>query len=224
MSQPIVIFDFDGTMIRRDSTLWLIRELLLVSWWKFPVVFAYLVGMFFARSGQPDRLQDLKCRCIGNLIKGKTLNELSGPLDQFQKRVLGVRVERTFDRVVEAVKSGMKVWVVTASPAIAIAHALQDYPLTVSGTSYALQNGRFTGALLGKPCFGEEKVSRVNDWLLSAGHTWGDAVEAWGDSPSDWPLMQKCSKRFWIATVQQKSDILVGIDPEGQHLYKAEQK
>jgi 2-hydroxy-3-keto-5-methylthiopentenyl-1-phosphate phosphatase len=44
MSQPIVIFDFDGTMIRRDSTLWLIRELLLVSWWKFPVVFAYLVG------------------------------------------------------------------------------------------------------------------------------------------------------------------------------------
>ena len=135
MSQPIVILDFDGAMIRRDSTLWLIRALLSANRWKLPVVFLYLVGMFFARSGQPDRLQALKFRCIGNLIKWKTLNELSGPLDQFQKRVLGVRVERTFDRVVEAVKSGMKVWVVTASPAIAIVHALQNYPLTVSGTS-----------------------------------------------------------------------------------------
>ena len=218
MSPPVVIFDFDGTMIRRDSTLWLIRELLSASWWKSPIVFVYLVGMFFARSGQPDRLQELKCRCIGSLIKGKALDELSQPLGRFQKRVLGEKVERTFDRVAEAVESGMQVWVVTASPAIAIAHALKDYPVAVSGTSYELRNGRFTGALLGKPCFGEEKVTRVDEWLLSERLSWDDAVEAWGDSPSDWPLMQKCDQRFWISTSQEKQACLKGIDPGGTHI------
>ena len=218
MSQPVVILDFDGTMIRRDSTLWLIRALLSVNRWKLPVVFLYLAGMFFARSGQPDRLQALKCRCIGRLIKGKTLDELSRPLDQFRKRVLGEKVERTFDRVSEAVESGMQVLVVTASPAFAIAHALQDYPLTVSGTSYELRNGCFTGALLGKPCFGEEKVSRVDEWLLSETFSWEDAVEAWGDSPSDWPLMQKCAQRFWISTNQAKQSCLMGIDTGGTHI------
>ena len=218
MSQPIVILDFDGTMIRRDSTLWLMRELLSLSWWKSPVVFAYLVGMFFARDGQPDRLQELKCRCIGSLIKGKTLDELNRPLDQFRKRVLTEKVECTFDRVIEAVENDMKVWVVTASPAIAIAHALKDYPLTVTGTAYELRNGRFTGALLGKPCFDEEKVNRVNEWLLSNGHTWADAAEAWGDSPSDWALMQKCPERVWICKDLEKMESLKVLDPEGVHL------
>lgn len=218
MSPRIVIFDFDGTMIRRDSTLWLIRELLSVSWWKLPVVLLYLVGMFLARSGHPDRLQALKCRCIGNLIKGKTLDELSQPLDRFRKRVLDEKVARTFDRVAEAVESGMKVWVVTASPAIAIAHALKDYPVIVSGTSYELRDDHFTGALLGKPCFGEEKVSRVDEWLLSETFSWEDAVEAWGDSPSDWPLMQKCAQRFWISTSQAKQSCLQGIDSDGTHI------
>jgi HAD superfamily phosphoserine phosphatase-like hydrolase len=218
MSRRIVIFDFDGTMIRRDSTLWLIRELLPVSWWKSPVVFVYLVGMFFARNGNPDRLQELKCRCIGSLIKGKALGELSQPLDQFQKRVLGEKVERTFDRVTEAVESGMTVWVVTASPAIAIAHALKDYSVTVSGTSYELQNDRFTGALLGKPCFDEEKVNRVSGWLLSETLAWRDAVEAWGDSPSDWALMQKCDQRYWVSTSKAKQTCLMEIDPDGTHI------
>ncbi|MGJ8638300.1 MAG: HAD family hydrolase [Opitutaceae bacterium] len=220
MSQPIAILDFDGTMIRRDSTLWLIRALLSERWLKLPVVVIYLAGMFFARYGQPDRLQELKCRCIGSLIKGKTLDELSVPLDKFQTRVLGEKVARTFDRVDEAEENGMKVWVVTASPAIAIAHALKDYPLIVTGTAYELVNGRFTGALLGKPCFGEEKVNRVDEWLLSSGHTWGDAVEAWGDSPSDWPLMQRCGQRFWIASSRAKQACLKGIDPDGQHYFE----
>jgi HAD superfamily phosphoserine phosphatase-like hydrolase len=174
--------------------------------------------MFLARSGQPDRLQALKCRCIGRLIKGKTLDELSRPLDQFRKRVLGEKVARTFNRVTEAVESGMQVLVVTASPAIAIAHALKDYPVTVSGTSYELRNGRFTGALLGKPCFGDEKVDVMDAWLMNSKRSWSDAVEAWGDSPSDWPLMQKCPERVWICKDSEKMESLKVLDPEGVHL------
>jgi len=81
MSQQILVFDFDGTMIKRDSTLWLIRALLRENWLKAPLTFFYLAGMFFARSGKPERLQELKCRCIGHLIRGKTLEGLKASLD-----------------------------------------------------------------------------------------------------------------------------------------------
>ena len=152
------------------------------------------------------------------MIKGKTLDELSRPLGQFQKRVLGEKFERTVDRVTEAVESGRIVWVVTGSPASAISHALQDYPVIVSGTSYELRNGRFTGALLGKPCFGAEKVNCVDEWLRSEKLSWEDAQEAWGDSPSDWQLMQKCSQRCWISTCRAKQASLIKIDPGGTHI------
>jgi len=218
MSQQIVVFDFDGTMIRRDSTLWLIKELFWVNWLKLPITFAYLVGMFCARSGKPEHLQELKCKCIGNLIKGKTLEGLKASLDRFRNKVLSAQVDQSFARIMEAADRGQRVVVVTASPEIAIAHALKDFPVTVVGTSYIILNGRYTGALLSPPCFGSEKVKRMDAWLSHANLLWEDVVEAWGDSPSDWPLMGKCDKRVWISGSQQKSEVLRVLDPEGQHL------
>jgi phosphoserine phosphatase len=101
---------------------------------------------------------------------------------------------------------------------MAIAHALKDLPVTVVGTPYDSSNGRYTGALRSPPCFGSEKVDRMEAWLSASGLDWAAAAEAWGDSPSDWPLMQKCGKRVWVCRSDQKTEVLKGIDPEGQHL------
>jgi phosphatidylglycerophosphatase C len=217
MSQQIVVFDFDGTMIRQDSTLWLIKELVRENWLKVPVTFCYLVGLFFARSGKSERLQALKCKCIGSLIKGKTLDDLKTSLDRFQTRVLGAKIDKTFTRISEAAEGNHRVLVVTASPEFAIAYILKNFPVSVIGTSYIMLHETYTGELKGQPCFGDEKVNRLGDWLSQAGYRWDAFIEAWGDSPGDWPLMQKCRKRYWIANNHQKLEKLKSIDPEGEY-------
>ncbi|HAV12386.1 MAG TPA: hypothetical protein DCX06_02655 [Opitutae bacterium] len=215
MSQNVVIFDFDGTLIRRDSTLWLIKELVRRNPWKLPAAFCYLVGMYFARGKDPAQLQKLKCRCIGSLVKGKSLEALKQPLDRFRAKVLNQKVTQSFERLLQAHSDGQRVLVVTASAAFAIAHTLQDHPVTIVGTSYQLDNNRFTGELIGEPCFHEAKVVFVDKWLAKLNLSWADVVESWGDSSTDWSLMQKCCKRYWVSSSQRKAAELRSIDPEG---------
>ncbi|MBU4613054.1 HAD family hydrolase [Achromobacter sp. GG226] len=63
------------------------------------------------------------------------------------------------------------------------------------GTVPAYVAGRYTGRIEGTPCFREGKVTRVNAWLESLGHTMGDFSRTffYSDSMNDVPLLEVVS-------------------------------
>jgi HAD superfamily hydrolase (TIGR01490 family) len=53
--------------------------------------------------------------------------------------------------------------------------------------------GRFTGAVVGSPCFREGKVTRLLGWLATRGLTFETFAESWfySDSANDLPLLER---------------------------------
>ena len=60
-------------------------------------------------------------------------------------------------------------------------------------TEPELQNGEFTGGVAGIPCFREGKVARLDAWLAERGKTLATFSESWfySDSLNDLPLLER---------------------------------
>lgn len=56
-------------------------------------------------------------------------------------------------------------------------------------TEPAMQDGRYTGAVDGVPCFREGKVTRLHAWLAQTGHTL-EGSYFYSDSHNDLPLLE----------------------------------
>jgi HAD superfamily hydrolase (TIGR01490 family) len=56
-------------------------------------------------------------------------------------------------------------------------------------------DGRYTGEIVGHPCFREHKLSHVRDWLARRGLAWRDVERSWfySDSINDLPLLEAVS-------------------------------
>ena len=56
-------------------------------------------------------------------------------------------------------------------------------------------NGRYTGEIVGPPCFREHKRTHVEAWLARSGKAWQDVGRSWfySDSINDLPLLQAVS-------------------------------
>ena len=69
-----------------------------------------------------------------------------------------------------------------------IAHVVATEAATVDG----LPDARFTGGILGDPCFGAAKVDHVSRWLRTIGRSRGDfgRIIFYSDSWNDLPLLQ----------------------------------
>ncbi len=62
-------------------------------------------------------------------------------------------------------------------------------------TTPQIVNNRYTGKVLGAPCYQEGKITRVYEWLTSQGLHFDDFAETWfySDSINDLPLMERVS-------------------------------
>jgi HAD superfamily hydrolase (TIGR01490 family) len=56
-------------------------------------------------------------------------------------------------------------------------------------------DGRYTGEIVGQPCFREHKLAHVRAWLASSGHDWAEVRRSWfySDSANDLPLLEAVS-------------------------------
>jgi HAD superfamily phosphoserine phosphatase-like hydrolase len=218
VSKPLILMDFDGTITRRDTTLWLIKELLSINWAKLPIVFLLLVKMYFAKRKDPDQLQSLKCKCVGFLLRGNRSSGVVQSLDRFQNRVREALRPEVKPILSRAAKGEIDILIVTASSEIAVAHAMQDYHVKVIGTRFEKENDRFTGQLTGEPCYGKAKVKQVEGEYSNRDSIWSQISEGWGDSKSDWHLMKLCRNRFWTLSSASQIEEFKLLDPKGNFL------
>lgn len=62
----------------------------------------------------------------------------------------------------------------------------------ILATEPAIENGEYTGAIVGTPCFQAGKVTRLNAWLAETGYSLDDSY-FYSDSHNDLPLLKMVS-------------------------------
>lgn len=190
------LFDFDGTLTTRDTTALLCWELGKFRPWRL-VIRLPLILKFFLTGKSSLVIQQTKNQFIGSLISGLTFYEVEKPLARFRSRVNKIERLDVMERLHQFLADGKKVVVVTASPEFAICYYFAHIDVEVIGTKFETKNGRFTGHVQGKNCYGKEKLLRINEWLQGVSEDYS-VVEAWGDSKADIPMMSVAEKRCCV--------------------------
>lgn len=205
-----LIFDFDGTITTRDTTRFLMYELLRSRPWKAIFVAKQAIGLLRQRS--PEAIQTCKLRCIGVAIEGLSEHDLLPSLQRFARTVRRLYRPELLRLIEEHSALGDDVVLASASPGFALRHLFAEYRLSVVATEFEVRHGVFTGRAVGNSCFGAHKAAAVLHYLSLAGD---ESVESsWSDSISDLPVMMLARNRIWYCSAVDELK-LRKVDPEG---------
>ena len=190
-----VLIDFDNTLTSRDTTRFLIFELIKLNPLKLIKACSYIILIF--TTNDQNKIQIYKNLLIGYLVSGFTDEGLKQTLKKFK-----IRVDKLFRSfLVEKIKQyhskNVLVLVVTASPAFAVKACLLDLPVHVLGADYKKELERYNSKNLYIPCYGEDKVTRIIEWQKK-NNLELNFIESWSDSFSDYPMAILAKNRFWI--------------------------
>jgi HAD superfamily hydrolase (TIGR01490 family) len=191
-----VLFDFDETLTRRDTTrMWLdafARRHPLKTLRNARRVLAVRRA-----TRRPQELQNTKFQMIGSLLKGLAPDDLQTVHDSYADTVRQYQRDITWRAMEDHLAAGRHVLVVTASLRSAVEHIFRATTVETLGTEFELRDGIFTGVLHGNGCFGAAKTTIIAEWAAQQGQP-VRFVEAWSDSLSDWPMMRLSERRHWI--------------------------
>jgi HAD superfamily hydrolase (TIGR01490 family) len=182
----IAVFDFDHTLTTKDSLFVFLESavgrskmvlgFLLLS----PMLICYKLG--FISNG------DAKQKLISYFIKGwskEKINLVSQKCANTQlKKILR---SQAFERFQWHKKQGHKLVLISASLESYLVPFARSMKFDhVCGTKLEIKTGIVTGKFLGKNCYGQEKVQRLQELL---GDFSDYIIYAYGDSKGDLPLL-----------------------------------
>ena len=164
MKQQIYIFDFDGTLTRRDSFLDLIRytcgsRSLYCGLLLFSPLLILMKLRLYANGRAKERLfthffQGMSIRVFDDLCAKYGLSRADLLLDAARKAVN------------EVASNGYRILIVSASVDRWVLPFFRDVPnVTVIGTQIEVENGLVTGRFSTPNCYGAEKVRRIQALL-----------------------------------------------------------
>jgi HAD superfamily hydrolase (TIGR01490 family) len=210
----LVLFDFDGTITTKDTTKILFIELLKLRPLRLFKAGWLILKTYFERDFK--KKQDYKNLTIGYLISGHTDLSINNALDIFKKKVEILCRPTILEKINTCIMNDEIVVVVTASPSFAVKYFFLTEQVNVIGTRFKKKDKVFNGKLNSNPCYGEEKVSRINEWL-SENIIEYNISEGWSDDFSDLPMLKMAKKRFWIGDRKLKNTI-DKKDPNGKFI------
>ncbi len=209
MTQFWHLFDFDGTLIKCDSTLPFAAELLRHRPWRLAP--ALLPATAVRLSREANTRQAAKCEFLGRLLRGLSIEAASNVAASVALKLQRDRQYVAMSRLEELTLQGNSVLVVSASPTVLLRAFFAGLPgVRVVGTDFEVVRGIYSGEVLGVPCFGSSKVSAIG-LVLGAEPS---IQECWSDSESDLPMMMLARRRYWVAT---RGDLerIQRLDPHG---------
>ncbi len=209
-----VLYDFDGTITSKDTTIFLLVALLKLRPWRFFVFMWFLCKIFIASENASKQLY--KNKAIGYLIKDMCNKRLSKALKDFRNKVKFYYRPSVMTSINKAIQDGCSVLIVTASPSFAIRYCVSDLPITVLGTEFEKKENIYTGHLKSENCYGQEKVNRLNKWA-SSNKIKLNVQSAWGDHISDFNMLSLSANRYWVGG-KQLQRLVTQRDPEANFI------
>lgn len=186
----LALFDFDGTISTRDSTLLFTRSLapsrylfgcLLLS----PRIIAHLAGRYSNHALKEDFLRFFYLR--------RSRSDLEAMAEQFCIRIIPAIIRPpALARIRWHQEQGDMIAVVSASPRLILAPWCRRLGVDLIATELEFDSQSLaTGRIRGKNCWGEEKVrrirSRYNPMVCNR-------IFAYGDSRGDLPMLDLADK------------------------------
>lgn len=209
------LYDFDGTITTKDTTILLLVALLKLRPWRFSGLIWFLFRMIVASDSVSK--QGHKNKAIGYLIKDVSDMRLSGALKDFRNKVKFLYRPSVVASIDQAIEDGCAVLIVTASPSFAISDCVSDLPVIVLGTEFEKEENIYTGLLKSENCYGKEKVNRINEWARSNKIVL-NVQSAWSDHFSDFDMLSLSAKRYWIGG-EQLQTLVMDHDPEANFVH-----
>lgn len=209
------LYDFDGTITTKDTTILLLVALLKLRPWRFSGLIWFLFRMIVASDSVSK--QGHKNKAIGYLIKDVSDMRLSGALKDFRNKVKFLYRPLVVASIGQAIQDGCTVVIVTASPSFAISDCVSDLPVIVLGTEFEKEENIYTGLLKSENCYGKEKVNRINEWARSNKIVL-NVQSAWSDHFSDFDMLSLSAKRYWIGG-EQLQTLVMDHDPEANFVH-----
>lgn len=193
----VAYFDFDGTITTKDTLLPFLLE--VVGYPKFifklpvilPTVFLYLLKVI--------NNEIAKEKVLNILLKGKKENFLEEKAQNFAKKRIDKLIKpEIFAKLEYHQEHNHTIIIVSANLAIylrfwAILHKID----AVIATELDFCNGRFTGRLATRNCYGLEKTKRIRHYLEANGaytYSYG-----YGNSAGDHELLNFVDEGYWVS-------------------------
>lgn len=182
----LALFDFDGTITTKDTFIQFIFfthgavKTVLASLLLTPAITGYLFKIL-----PRERLKEMFLTSFYHNLPERKFHELA---TQFVKEALPPMIkEKALKTIQWHQEQGHHVVIVSASPQDYIKIWAQEKKIEVIATRLAVENGRITGLLASKNCYGEEKVSRLKEKHDLSKYEY---IYAYGDSRGDLALKQ----------------------------------
>lgn len=193
MKKKLVVFDFDGTLTSKDSMLLLAAYhhgffrfwlgMLRLSPW----LVLYKIGLLSNWKAKQFFLN----RFFGEMEE----NEFQSLCDRFGEEVIpNILRPGAMDVVQGYQQSGDEVVIVSASAENWLKSWCKQHDLPFLATRLEFQNGRLTGKLNGKNCYGPEKVVRLKKSYDLKSFS---SLIVYGDSKGDLDLIEIADEHFF---------------------------
>lgn len=217
--EKVYAFDFDGTLTTRDTFLAFIRHArgnIAFVWGMMlhaPRLVLMLLGMYpnwkakqrvFAHFFKGMTIDDFNQRCWffayekRHLIRPKAIEALrQAQAEGAQVLVVSASVENWVSRCIEAALATAPHTAKKDSEEKSLTsndNSLSSNNPTFLCTRIEVKNNRLTGRLLGRNCYGEEKVRRIEEALP---HRERYHLIAYGDSRGDKEMLEYADERHY---------------------------
>jgi HAD superfamily hydrolase (TIGR01490 family) len=180
--KKVVVFDFDGTLTKKDTFVAFIRyacgnrAFVLGFLWYAPLLMLMILHLY------PN--DKAKQRVFSHFFKGMSLKTFDNLCQRFARDNRHLLRPQGIQTLQQAQADGSDVLIVSAS----IDNWVEPFfPETkVLGTQVEVKDGRLSGRFLSKNCYGQEKINRL---LEKYPHREEYHLTAYGDSQGDKELL-----------------------------------
>jgi len=185
VKKGIAFFDFDGTVTTKDTLL----EFIKYSRGTLPFYAGFLLKSPYLAAYKLKLIpnQTAKEKVLTYFFKGMPLDEFQLKCEGFALEILpGLLRKSALEEIRELQQKGIDVVIVSASPENWIRQWASSIHASLIATRLELKDGKLTGNILDKNCYGEEKVRRIKEVYHLNEY---QDIYAYGDSSGDKPML-----------------------------------
>jgi phosphatidylglycerophosphatase C len=193
ITSRLVLFDFDGTITTKDTLIEFVRfyrgrkQFLLGM-----LMLAPILGLLTLKAIPNWRAK----QCfLARFFKGESLTNFNTRCYQFSTTVLPALIRPEAQKAILLYgKQNATIAVVTASAENWVKPWCDKFGLICLATQLETIDGVITGNLVGRNCYGDEKVCRVKDHFNLEQY---DEIIAYGDSRGDREMLALAHKKYY---------------------------
>ena len=204
----LVVFDLDGTLIRKDSFLAFLIYAFLRSplrWWRSPLLF---LGVLRHKSGFKSNSW-LKSYFLKHVIGGFSPSERDRLVEKFLDSFLPQKLRPFSAPCLEKHRHQKDVLLLlSASPDFLVRPLARRLGLDWCECTECEKDakGRITGKLIGGNCYGDNKVTRLKELQKQNGPF--DRLVVYTDHHSDWPLLKKSNRGIAVNPTSKLRELI----------------